>query len=426
MVPGSRRRFLQTSAAAGMLTVAGCLGPTGPAQDSAKRQVTSPAQPAVGTWPTTSYDARNTRNNPNASPPRSRPTTAWSASLSGVVSDVVVGPDYVYACSDEETVAVARDGTEQWRLETGGGLAYVENRLYVCADALIALDATSGRELWRGPADGPAPGGVYEASGTIYVTGRTSTQGFHSDTGDERWRIETPRGTGLVADERRVGLVTNARVRFFEPGEAVDGLLQDPRPEPTATIRTGWRPDVLSVTLLDTALFVSHYGDRLSDLQASARRYDLTYNDERWMTPFTWAGVGALTVDDESVFAAPFRATTDPPDGSIVALDRETGTEQWRYDGSMLGSAVVGGDVVVAGGADPGSPSVCVSSDTETDEECANGESPADSGVLHAFDAGSGERLWTIEPGASYGSYSLALAENRLYYGDANGVHALV
>lgn len=425
MVLQSRRRFLQASTAVGTLAVAGCLGTSGTAKDSAQRQIEPPVQPEPGTWPTTSYDAENTRYNPNASPPRSTPTTEWSVSLSGVVSDIVVGPDYVYASSDEETVAFAHDGSKQWQLDIGGRLTYVANRLYLSADTVIALDATSGQELWRGPTDGPTPGGVYETTGTVYVTGRRSVQGLHPDTGSERWRLETDRGVGLVADERRVGVVTNAQVRFIDPGEAVDGFLREPKPRTVETIRTGWRPDVLSPTLLDNTLYVSQYGDTVSDVQAAARRYDLVYTDERWVTPFTWAGVGAIAVDADHVFAAPFRATTDPPDGSIVALDRRTGVEQWRYDGSMLGSPVVGGNVVVAGGADPGSPSVCVSSDAESNEDCTNGESPAESGVLRAFDAETGERLWAIEPGASYGSYSLALTEDRIYYGDATGVHTL-
>lgn len=183
-----------------------------------------------------------------------------------------------------------------------------------------------------------------------------------------------------------------------------------------------------SSALLDNALYVPQYGDRLSETNAAVRRYNLRSTDEQWMTPFTWAGIGAIAIDDTHVYAAPFRATTDPPAGTLVALDRQRGTEQWRYDGSMLGTPAVGGNTVVTGGADPGSPSVCVSSgtDSDADEECSPGDSPADSGVLHAFDTDTGERLWTRQPGASYGGYPLAIAGDRIYYGDAEGIHALV
>jgi outer membrane protein assembly factor BamB len=422
----SRRRFLQTGAAVGTLAVSGCFEVSGGTREAAQRQVETPVQPPDGTWPTSGYDHRNTRHASAASPPSEHPTTDWSVPIDGVVSAIVVGPDYVYASSSEETVAVAPDGTEQWRAGFGGGLSYIDHRLYVSADALVALDATSGQEVWRGLTGEATPRSVYEANGTVYVTSTTSFYGVHPDSGAQRWRIETTRYPGFVADERRVGLITSEQVRFFAPGEVDGGLLEDTRPRVTETIRSSWRPDVYSATLLDDTLFVPQYGDRLSDVNAAVRRYDLAVSDERWMTPFTWAGIGTIAVDDECVYAAPFRATTNPPEGSLVALDRKRGTERWRYDGAMLGTPAVGGDIVVAGGADPGSPSICVSSDSDADSKCSEGKPPAESGVLHAFDTKTGERLWTIRPGASHGGYPLALADERVYYGDATGVHALV
>lgn len=333
----------------------------------------------------------------------------------------------MYASSDEETVAVAPNGTEQWRVKFGRGLSYIADRLYVSADDLVALDAASGSELWRGLTSDVSPGAVYETNGTVYVTSRTGFHGLHPDSGDQRWQLETARYPSLVANEDRIGLLTNDQVRWFAPGDTVDGLLRDPAPRTIETIQPGWRPDVQSSTLLDNTLYVPQYGDRLSETNAAVRRYNLRSTDEQWMTPFTWAGIGAIAVDDRHVYAAPFRATTDPPDRSLVALDRQRGTEQWRYDGAMLSTPAVGGNTIVAGGADPGSPSVCVSSDTDSaaDEECSPGDAPADSGVLHAFDADTGEQLWSRQPGASYGGYPLAIAGGRIYYGDAEGVHAL-
>lgn len=159
MSPSSRRDLLHTGVAVGTLAVAGCLGITGATRETAQRQIASSTRPRGGTWPTASYDPLNTRANPAASPPRTDPTTAWSIPLSGVTSTVVVGPDYVYASSDEEIVAVAPDGTEQWRVEFGGGLSYIADRLYASADDLVALDAASDRELCRGLTRDVSPGG---------------------------------------------------------------------------------------------------------------------------------------------------------------------------------------------------------------------------------------------------------------------------
>jgi|GEM_PF-2336615 len=425
MRPHSRRRVLQLGAAAGTFALAGCLEGNRSARAPAQRRIEHATQPPDGTWPSAGYDARNTRTNPSASPPRSDPAAVWSAPLSGVVSALVVGPEYVYASTDAETVALARDGDEGWRVGVGGdALAYHAGRVYVSGDTLRALDATSGAERWRSFTGDASPGAVYETSGTVYVTGRTHVYGVHPDSGARRWDIETARYPSIVADDARVGVLTSDRIQFVAPGETVDGLLRDPGPRTSESVRLGWSPEVYSGVLTDDALFVPQYGDRLADTNATVRRYDLPLEDDRWMTPYTWAGIGTIAVDEDRVYASPYRATTDPPDGSLVALDRRRGTERWRYDGSMLGPPAVGGDTVVAGGADPGSPSVCVST-ANTTPDCPPAEGPAETGVLHGFDAATGEQLWTIRPGASYGGYPVALVGDRVYYGDGEGVHVL-
>lgn len=356
-------------------------------------------------------------------------------SLPGVVSSIVVGPEFVYASSEEATVAVAPDGTEQWRVEFGGGLAFVAGRLYVSAETLVALDADSGDERWRGPEE-MEPGAVFESRGTVYVTEREALRGLHADSGAERWRIDTARYPRLVADDGQVAVLTGERVRFLEPGVVETGLLRESRPRVVQTLEPGWYPEIVSATLVDGAFYLGQFGDSVADLHATARQFHLMTDDERWVTPYDWSGVSALAVDDERVYGVPYHATLDPLESSVVALDRETGTEQWHDDGELLGTPTVGGDVVVAGGAYPGSPSVCVSTgdeeesagtpaETATEETCSDGEQAAESGVLRAFDAASGERLWTVEPGASHGSYPLALVRDRVYYGDAAGVHAL-
>ena len=436
MAPRTRRRFLQASAVATAVGTAGCLGGTNTATDDAQRRVDPPESPRPETWPTASYDARNTRYNPDASPPRSAPTTEWSVSLPGVASSVVVGSAFVYASSDEATVAVARDGSEQWRVGFGGGLTAVDGRLYVAADTLVAVDSESGDEIWRGPAE-MEPQSVYEASGTVYVTERERLRGLHADTGEERWRIETARYPRLVADSHRVGVVTGERVRFLEPGEVETGLFREPEPRVAESLAPGWSPEIVSATLLEGGLYLGQFGDSVADLHATARKFQFVTDDERWVTPYDWSGVSALAVDDERVYAVPYHATLDPLESSVVALNRGTGVQEWRDDGELLGTPAVGGDVVVAGGAHPGSPSVCVSDGdgtgsigtesggTESEPTCSEGEAAAGSGILRAFDAETGELLWTLEPGASFGSYPIALVAERVYYGDADGLHAL-
>ncbi|WP_435066927.1 PQQ-binding-like beta-propeller repeat protein [Haloplanus sp. C73] len=372
------------------------------------------------------YDPQNTGHNPHATPPRQSPSEDWRVQTSETVTSVIAGPDAVYASAEDEIVAVSRNGSERWRESLGGGLYYVAGRLYVSTDdAVVALDADSGDERWRSDVDDFEPSEVYEVAGTVYVTGRESVCGLHADTGERRWRLSTARYPALVASDDRLAVVTNERIRRLAPGEMTTGLVRDSAPTVKETIRTGWRPWTMAPTLADGVLFVPQYGDRLSDSLGAVRKYGLTQTDEYWMSTFTWRGVAAVSVTADTVFAAPYRATTDPPDGSLVALDRETGEERWRYDGAMLGRPAVGDGVVVTGAADPGSPSVCAAANDSQERTCTDGEPPAESGVLHGFDADSGERLWTTTPGHSFGGYPLALAGDHVYYGDADGLHAL-
>ena len=191
-----------------MFGVAGCLGSIGESTPTPQRQVEPPMEPAAGTWPSSLYDPRNTATNPDASPPRSSPTTQWTVPFDEYVWTVVVGPDHVFASSRERTIAVGKDGSEQWTVGVGGDLRYVAGRLYVSGGALLALDAATGEAQWRAFADDDEnPGTVYEARGTVYVTSELGFHGLHPDTGERLWRVETDRNPRVVADDRRVGLV---------------------------------------------------------------------------------------------------------------------------------------------------------------------------------------------------------------------------
>ncbi|MCG3102679.1 PQQ-like beta-propeller repeat protein, partial [Enterobacter sp. DRP3] len=57
---------------------------------------------------------------------------------------------------------------------SGGGLAYEGGRLYATSGfgELVALDAASGRGLWRQRVDAPIGGGPAVQNGVVYVLGR--------------------------------------------------------------------------------------------------------------------------------------------------------------------------------------------------------------------------------------------------------------
>ena len=103
-----------------------------------------------------------------------------------ISADPLVGGGLVFTLDSRTRVtATTTGGATAWTsdiapaLETrdsvsGGGLAYEGGRVYATSGfgELVALDAASGRVLWRQRVDAPIGGGPAVQNGTVYVLGR--------------------------------------------------------------------------------------------------------------------------------------------------------------------------------------------------------------------------------------------------------------
>jgi outer membrane protein assembly factor BamB len=293
----SRRDVLRTAVLGATGSLAGCLGfefgsdPT-PIPD---------ATPGPDDWPTSGYDARNTRYNAGASPPRTTPDPRWTRNFRFCHEPVVRG-EHVVLNADERTVGVrARDGhplwrstSEPWGFETptlGAERAYVTG-----VDCAFGVDLADGRETWRGR---PCHG-ANTASGTI-ADGRLYLEygGYFSAldaTGDVTWATaRDARGSPAVADE--TGYVATA----FSVA-AVD-LTTDPREWP-------WE-------------------DSDDDEPAHSSRDAVT----EWAVPPEPRVTGprfyrSPAVTDDTVYATAERENR--PGGELRALARSDGEERWR------------------------------------------------------------------------------------------------
>jgi len=79
---------------------------------------------------------------------------------------------------------------------------------------LVALDATTGRTLWRAPAT-TAP---LVLDGVVYVGTATGAAAWDARTGRERWHTDVGRQAGLVATDGRSLLVLSISRRWFALG----------------------------------------------------------------------------------------------------------------------------------------------------------------------------------------------------------------
>lgn len=147
----SRRQVLSGLGTATVATLAGCFNDDG--------TTFSPGTDSDADWPMARYDASNTAYNPDAIAPRDGVQERWT-----VESGMATGPPAVV------------DGTV----------------FLPTAEALLALDATTGAEQWRfAPAHQPWPSAPVVHDGVVYVTAidEDSIHALDAASGTERWAL---------------------------------------------------------------------------------------------------------------------------------------------------------------------------------------------------------------------------------------------
>ncbi len=176
------------------------------------------------------------------------PQLAWSTGIGSgnsrkhrITSDPVVAGGKVFTLDSQSTVtAVSTRGSTLWsrdltpaheraRDASGGGLAFANGRVYATTGfgEVIALDATSGGEIWRQELDAPATSSPTVQGDLVYLVSRDNKAwAIDAEDGRVRWQLPgTPDVSGMVGG---AGPAVNDRVAIFPfgSGELVAALRQ--------------------------------------------------------------------------------------------------------------------------------------------------------------------------------------------------------
>jgi len=167
----SRRSLLRGTALAATVGVAGCSALAGRSDSEPIFDST----PGRDDWPSSGYDARNTRHNSDAEPPRSTPEPRWTHNFRFCHQPVVRGTRVVLNAGDSTVGLRATDGerlwesdSEPWGYETptlGTERAYATG-----TDCLFGVDLETGEENWHGqPCHGANTSSGTLANGRLYL-----------------------------------------------------------------------------------------------------------------------------------------------------------------------------------------------------------------------------------------------------------------
>lgn len=310
----------------------------------------------------------------------------WGRSSPAVVGDTVYvgtrgpnGSGYVHAL-DVQT------GERRWRTRTDGAVhsspAVVAGTVYVGAQdgRLYALDASTGEVAWRQKLAGKVFSSPAVVDGTVYVGASDGTvRALDAQTGSVEWRF-----------------VTGGNVRS-------------------------------SPAVADGTVYVGSDDGRLYALDAATGVPD-------WQ-------LDTGSVVESSPAVGGDRVYVGNANGSVVAVDRSTGTERWSLDISVpQRSPITYADGVIYFGAIDGTVwSVADGGDeprvrwtNATDNQIVAGVAVAAGNVyvpstdtrLYAFDAATGDEVWTYQHTSWIGS-SPAVVDGRLHLFAHDAIFAL-
>lgn len=306
----SRRTFL-TSTTAGLAGL-GMLGGRASARMTVPTQQPAPDETAASGWSQYQFDSGRSGVVADRQAPTTNFTPTWSIDRRNVGPPVADG-DTVYVVSEELT------GTDPW---------------------LQARSRSDGSIRWRVPINSDSRGASRAAppavvNGVVYYSSGITTRAFDAATGEQRW-ASGKTGTWLVVADGRLYL--NGPNGSFTVLDATDGSV--------VWERTGWGIGLDTLNkhaVADGTLYVG--------LQATNARYvvalDAATGSHQWTREFD-GDYPWIVATKDGVFAA--------AETILYALDPATGAIRWQKEGGPLerpevrniGTPAVGEDVVYA------------------------------------------------------------------------------
>lgn len=263
------------------------------------------------------------------------PKVAWQVNLgeSGgddrrILTTPVVADGMVYAMDSGRRVSAltTASGNAAWSFDVrpegerdggfGGGLAYANGRLFVATGwaQVIALDAASGKEIWRTGVAGPMRTAPTVSGGRVFaVTIDNQLEALSADDGRKLWNHAAISETAGLMGGSSPAVEGDAVVAAFTSGELFALRVENGR--------VAWQDNLAAVRRIDA----------ISDL-ADIR--------------------GRPVIDRGTVFAISHS-------GRMVAIDLRTGNRIWEQEVGSLESPWVVGDYIYVLTAD--SEVICLS-----------------------------------------------------------------
>lgn len=238
----------------------------------------------------------------------------WSADLGVAPSAGAAGDDqrvYVPLSGGGLVAVIADSGTTVWRAEVTTTVSPVaaDGRVYVVgADALDALDASSGRAIWRVPLPAAVSAPLVARGGWVVVAlANGEVAALRGSDGTIVWR-----------QTAQAPLIFPPAIngdRLYLPG--ADGIVRALTINDGATI---WTQDIGS-----PIVSVSPLGSRV--YAGATDNYFYCLDDERGRVRWRWRTgsdpIGSAVADEERVYFSSL-------DTIVRALDRGHGAQRWR------------------------------------------------------------------------------------------------
>lgn len=275
-----------------------------------------------------------------------RISRAWRSSIGDgdsrygrVVAQPVVADGKIFAMDAQDRVSAynAATGDRLWRFDPqpedaddsqfGGGIAYADNRLYVTTGyaQALALDAATGKVIWRQPAASPVHGAPTVADGRVFfITVDNELEVLAAADGHRLWThngIPEPAsllGTASPAVEGDIVVVP------YSSGEIFALRVENGRPVWTDNLATS-RPlgalsslaDIRGQPVIDRGrvIAVSHAGILVS---IDLRTGDRVWEQDIGGTHMPWVAGDYIYVLSN--------------DASLVCLRRDDGRVRWVRD----------------------------------------------------------------------------------------------
>jgi|GEM_PF-712991 len=347
-------------------------------------------------WPGRQFGPTNRSFAPGTSGPAESAETRWSIQFHDAVYDPVLSDGTVFVSVWDRYGAVALDaatGERQWQRSIPGRVrAVTDGQVYVTSESgfVFALDAASGETVWSWQDPEDAVHDLQVADGTVYAAAGEDVVAFDAETGDDRLLarfdgrvvgIGIADGTVYASGQAHAGpesqdLVLWVRAVDAETGES-QWTFSRPSFPPT-------RPTITDETVyVGTGSHALHAIDRANGI-------------ERW-TAELGSSVNGLAVVPESAGAR------EEVDGTIYvgcndyylyAFDTDSGDQRWRKrTRGIVNTPAVADGVVYA--TNRGYVHAAVEADGDIETE-TDGSVERDKAV-HAFDAATGDRRWTLE-----------------------------